>query len=90
MFLGHSVFQPFLVALFGLIPNCAASVTITTLYLKGVTNYGSMIAELCASDGLGLLALFKEKKDKKDVFRILFPLFGISVSAGYVIQYIIY
>lgn len=90
MFLGHSVFQPFLVALFGLIPNCAASVAITTLYLKGVITYGSVIAGLCASAGLGLLVLFKEEKDKKDVLRILFLLFGISVSAGYIIQYIIY
>jgi len=88
MFLMHSVFQPFLVALFGLIPNCAASVAITMLYLKGVITYGSVIAGLCASGGLGLLVLFKEEKDKKDVFIILLLLFGISVSAGYIIQYI--
>ena len=90
LFLGSSVFQPFLVALFGLIPNCAASVAITMLYLKGAITYGSVIAGLCASGGLGLLVLFKEEKDKKDVLSILLLLFGISVSAGYVIQYIIY
>ncbi|MCO5381520.1 MAG: arsenic efflux protein [Methanosarcina barkeri] len=90
LFLGSSVFQPFLVALFGLIPNCAASIAITMLYLKGAITYGSVIAGLCASGGLGLLVLFKEEKDKKDVLSILLLLFGISVSAGYVIQYIIY
>ena len=90
LFLGSSVFQPFLVALFGLIPNCAASVAITMLYLKGAITYGSVIAGLCASGGLGLLVLFKEEKDKKDVLSILLLLFGISVSAGYIIQYIIY
>ena len=73
-----------------LIPNCAASVAITMLYLKGAITYGSVIAGLCASGGLGLLVLFKEEKDKKDVLSILLLLFGISVSAGYVIQYIIY
>ncbi|WP_292388067.1 putative manganese transporter [Methanosarcina sp. UBA5] len=88
MFLMHSVFQPFLVALFGLIPNCAASVAITMLYLKGVITYGSVIAGLCTSGGLGLLVLFKEEKDKKDVLIILLLLFGISVLAGYIIQYI--
>lgn len=77
-------------ALFGLIPNCAASIAITMLYLKGAITYGSVIAGLCASGGLGLLVLFKEEKDKKDVLSILLLLFGISVSAGYVIQYIIY
>lgn len=50
---------------------------------------GTMIAGLCASGGLGLLVLFKEEKDKKEVLRILFLLFGISVLAGYTIQYVI-
>lgn len=89
MFLGVGVFQPFLLAILGLIPNCAASVAITMLYLKGAITYGSMIAGLCASGGLGLLVLFKEEKDKKEVLRILLLLFGISVLAGYTIQYII-
>ena len=90
LFLEDSIFQPFLVALFGLIPNCASSVAITTLYLKGAITYGSVIAGLCTSGGLGLLVLFKEEKDKKHVLRILLLLFGISVSAGYIIQYLIY
>jgi len=89
LFFGYGVFQPFLMALFGLIPNCAASVAITMLYLKGAVTYGSMIAGLCASGGLGLLVLFKEEKDKREVLRILLLLFGISVFAGYTIQYII-
>jgi hypothetical protein len=89
LFLGHNIFQPFLLALFGLIPNCAASVAITMLYLKGAITYGSMIAGLCASGGIGLLVLFKEEKDKKEVLRVLLLLFGISVSAGFIIQYII-
>lgn len=90
LFIGYGVFQPFLMALFGLIPNCAASVAITMLYLKGAVTYGSMIAGLCASGGLGLLVLFKEEKDKKEVLKILFLLFGISVLAGYTIQYLFY
>lgn len=90
LFLGNTVFQPFLVALFGLIPNCAASVAITMLYLKGAITYGSVIAGLCASGGIGLLVLFKEEKDKKNALMILLLLFGISVSAGYIIQYLVY
>jgi hypothetical protein len=87
VFLMHSIFQPILVALFGLIPNCAASVAITMLYLKGVITYGSVIAGLCTSGGIGLLVLFKEEKNKKNVLIILLLLFGISVSAGYIIQF---
>ena len=88
IFAGHLFFQPFLAALFGLIPNCASSVAITELYLKGIISYGSVIAGLCASGGLGILILFKEEKNRKDVWRILGLLFSISVLAGLIIQYI--
>lgn len=88
LFLSRSFFQPFLMALIGLIPNCAASVAVIELYLKGLISYGSVIAGLCASGGLGILVLFREEKNKKDVFKILSLLFGVSVSAGLIIQYI--
>ncbi len=89
IFSRYGFFQPFLAALIGLIPNCAASVAITELYLKGVITYGSVIAGLCASGGLGLLVLFKEEKNKKNVFLIVSLLFSISVIAGLAVQYLL-
>ena len=83
----HKLIQPFLAALVGLVPNCAASVAITELYLRGVITYGSVIAGLCASGGLGILVLLKEEKRKNALF-IISALFGISVLAGLIIQYI--
>jgi len=83
----HYFLQPFFAALIGLIPNCAASVAIIEIYLKGLITYGAVIAGLCASAGLGILVLFKEEKDKKNVFLVLSLLFGISVLAGLTIQY---
>jgi len=83
----HELLQPFLAALIGLIPNCASSVAITELYLKGLINYGSVIAGLSASGGLGVLILLKEE-NKKDALLIISMLFGISVVAGLIIQYI--
>jgi hypothetical protein len=74
--------------LVGLIPNCAASVAITELYLKGAITYGSLIAGLCASAGLGILVLFREEKEKKEIFKVLGLLLGISILVGSVIQYI--
>ncbi|HWP69437.1 MAG TPA: putative manganese transporter, partial [Rectinemataceae bacterium] len=85
-FLGGGFFQPFLAALFGLIPNCAVSVGITELYLKGALTFGSTIAGLCANGGLGILILFKEEKDMKEALRIVGILFGISVVAGLLVQ----
>lgn len=89
IFLSNGFFQPFLSALFGLIPNCAASVGITELYLKGILTYGSTVAGLCASGGLGILILFREEKNKWEAVRVVGILFGISVFVGLVIQYIL-
>ncbi|MFA6338620.1 MAG: putative manganese transporter [Candidatus Paceibacterota bacterium] len=88
IFASFTFLQPFLAGLIGLIPNCASSVALTELYLKGVITYGSLIAGLCAGGGLGVLVLFREEKNKKEVFKIIGLLFGISVFVGLVIQYL--
>jgi len=88
-FSNQKFLQPFLAALIGLIPNCASSVIIAKLYLQNIITYGSMIAGLCAGGGLGILLLFKEEKNKKNVFKILSLLLGISIIAGLIIQYVL-
>jgi hypothetical protein len=85
---GHIFFQPVLMALIGLIPNCAASVAITQLYLKGLITYGSVIAGLCSSGGLGILILFREEKERRNVFIVLTLLLAISIAAGLIIQFL--
>ncbi len=84
--LRHSLLQPFLTALVGLIPNCAASVAIATLFLKGGLSYGSAVAGLCCSGGLGLLVLLRENRDFKDTLRVVVLLVFISTVAGLAIQ----
>lgn len=86
--LHNSVLQPVLAAIIGLIPNCAASVAITQLYLKGGISFGSAISGLCASGGLGILVLLKENHDARDTARVLGLLVGISVFVGIAIQYV--
>jgi len=88
LFLGHSIFQPVVAALVGLIPNCAASVAITEMYLKGAISYGSTIAGLSAGAGLGLLVLFRENKNLKNTLIILGLLLFFSITAGILIQYV--
>lgn len=85
----NSLFQPVFSALIGLIPNCSASVAITQLYFDDIINFGSLVAGLCASGGLGILILFKEEKNKKNAFKILAMLFGISVFVGLTIQFVV-
>lgn len=86
LLLSHSVFQPVLAAIIGLIPNCAASVAITELYMTGTLSFGSTIAGLGAAGGLGLLVLFRENHDAANTAKVIFWLLGISIAAGILIQ----
>ena len=82
-----TLFQPFLTALLGLIPNCAASVVTAQLYAEGAISFGSAVAGLSAGTGLGLLVLFRSDADKAHCFRVALMLFAISVLTGMVLQF---
>ncbi|MGE5552409.1 MAG: putative manganese transporter [Betaproteobacteria bacterium] len=88
LLLANTPLQPLLTGLVGLIPNCAASVVITQAYLKGALSFGSAIAGLSASAGLGTLVLLRENRDLRDTLRVVGLLLGVSVAAGTAIQYL--
>lgn len=71
-----------LLALIGLIPNCAASVLITDLYVEGVVSAGQMIAGLMANAGVGLLVLFRLNKKVKENLMIVALLYLCAVVLG--------
>ncbi len=66
----------------GLIPNCAASVIITQLYLEGYMRLGVMMAGLLVGSGVGTLVLFRVNDDKKENIRIVLLLYAVGVTAG--------
>ena len=76
----------FVSALVGLIPNCAASVAITQLYLAGVLSMGATMAGLLVSAGIGLLVLFSANRSTKQNLAILSVLYVIGVAWGFVID----
>ena len=78
----HPVRATFLSALVGLIPNCAASVAITELYLEGALAAGPMLAGLLASGGVGLLVLWRTNVDARQSAVITLFVYGIAVVAG--------
>ena len=81
-----SVFQPFVAAVIGFIPNCAASVILTQLYIEGVVSFGSVVAGLCTGAGVGLVVLFKTNKHLKQNFLIMGILYATAVASGLVIN----
>jgi len=87
LLLDGSWMQPFLAAAIGLVPNCAASVLITELYLAGGISFGSAVAGLCAGAGVGLAVPFRVHPGVKSNLMILGLLYGIAVLAGLILQY---
>ena len=84
--LTDSVFQPFIAALIGLIPNCAASVMLVQLFLAGSLSFGSVVAGLCTGAGIGLAVLFRANRNWKKNLLILLLLYGIGSISGLMIR----
>lgn len=72
-------------AIVGLIPNCAASVVITELYLEGALSSGAMLAGLLVSAGVGLLVLFRANRPMRENFLIAAGLVACGVVFGFVV-----
>ena len=83
--MADTMFQPFLAALVGFIPNCASSVLLTQLYIEGTLSFGSVVAGLCTGAGIGLAVLFKENRPMKDNFKIMAITYVVAVIAGLIL-----
>ena len=86
--LGNSLLQPAIAALIGLIPNCAASVMLTQLYLNEAISFASVISGLCSGAGIGLVVLFRMNKNKYENLKILGLLYCFAVAAGVILEVI--
>lgn len=86
LLLNKKFIGPIFSALIGLIPNCAASVIITNMYLENLISVGSLIAGLLTGAGVGLAILFKINKPMKENIKILFLLYIVGVLSGIILE----
>lgn len=75
-------------SLVGLIPNCAASVVITQLYLEGAMSLGAMMSGLLTGAGIGILVLCRVNHNKKENAMVIGLLYVIGVLGGIVVEYL--
>ncbi len=88
LFWSGSIFQPVLTALIGFIPNCAASVLLTELYMKGVISFAAAVAGLCTSAGVGLVVLWRVNRDQKENLKLMGVLYAVAVVSGIMLYWI--
>lgn len=82
----NNIVGPFLASLIGLIPNCGASVIITSLYLNGVLPFSSLIAGLLTGSGVAILVLFRYNRNLKENISILSIIYLVGVLSGIIIN----
>ena len=71
-----------LAGLIGLIPNCAASVALTTMYLDGAMSAGAMMSGLLVGAGVGILVLFRSNRSRRDSAKIIAILYAAGIIGG--------
>ena len=82
----NPILGPVIAGLIGLIPNCAASVILTQLYLENMITVATMISGLLVGAGVGLAVLFKTNKGIKENLKIVGLLYLIGVVSGVILQ----
>ena len=88
--IANNPFSILVTSLIGLIPNCGASVMITTLYVKEVISFAALISGLLTGSGVALLVLFKSNKKLSENILILSLIYSIGVITGLVIELVSY
>ncbi len=82
----HPNTQVIIAALFGLIPNCAASIAIAVAFLHTGLSIGATVAGLSTGAGFGPIVLFKDGKLKFALQALLISLTA-AILWGYLINY---
>lgn len=86
LFTNKPIIGEMVAGLIGLIPNCAASVVVTQLYLDGALSFSAMMSGLLTGAGVGILVLFRSNDNLKKNIQIVGLLYIIGVVCGCIID----
>lgn len=83
---GAPVAGTIITGIIGLIPNCAASVLVTQMYLEGLLTSGQLLSGLLVGAGVGLLVLVRTNNKKKENAQVIGTLLGLGIAWGILID----
>ena len=75
-------------ALVGLIPSCASSVLLSSLYLDHVISFAGVIAGLLANAGVGIMVLFRVNPNWKNNIKIVLYILAVSIASGFILHFL--
>lgn len=81
---GNAAVATLVSGLVGLVPNCAASVVLTQLYIDGVLGFAPMIAGTLVAGGAGYLVLFRMNGNMRENAAIVGIVYALGVCVGLV------
>ena len=84
--LDHSSQSVLFCGLTGLIPSCASSIILTTMYVDGVIPFSAVCAGLLINAGTGMIMLYRVNPDFKDNTKILLATLVCGLVAGFILQ----
>lgn len=86
-FIMHHPNQSVLVStIVGMIPSCASSILLTTMYLEGIVTFPAVCAGLLVNAGTGMVILFRVNHNLKDNAMILWVTWASGFIAGLVLD----
>ena len=78
--------QPVFTALIGLIPNCGSSAILAETFADGMISFSALTAGLSANAGIGILILFRSKKNLKTAIFIIVLQYILAIILGYAVM----
>lgn len=73
-------------AVIGLIPNCAASVAISEMYLEGLLTCGQLMSGLLVGAGVGILVLVRTNNKTRENAKVIGTLLLLGIAWGILID----
>lgn len=87
LFAVNNFLSIFISSIFGLIPNCSASIVIADLWTDGLLSNGAMISGLLVAAGIGYLVLFRtNKKSLRENLTVVAIMLSVSILSGILIE----